>query len=386
MFEKLKNSRWFPANSAMVQLILTNLRELTRDKATFFFVMAFPSLLMLMFVALSQPDTGKVYTVGLVMPDNAGAEVGALVANLEKNPSLKLVRATETVQRDNLQKGTLNVVLVLPSQLSNHSDVHLLSNSDGSITSAALRSTIEGLTRPDTGPAITEEAVGKQQAYGSILYLLPGLLIMSFVSLSIFGLALPILILRQNGTLRLLGLTPLSPLTFVTAQILARLVLALGQLVIMLTFSYLLLNGFPLANLPGIVLSTVLGIVMMFALGYVLSEVIPSPEAAGGPIGGLVAPILLLTGILLPFSSLPDFILTIARFIPLTYLGDALRQQILGEKPIASLWVDDLVLFGTAAFLVVLAVRLFHWGQPDASTKKPKVTSKFWHKLMPIKF
>ena len=261
---------------SLKQLILANLRELIRDKMTFFFVLIFPFLFIFLFVFISMAN-GKV-----------------------------------------------------------------------------------------------PQGVGGSQVYDPLRYSLPGILVMAFTSLGMFGLATPLIMLRQRGTLRLLGLTPLSPLDFVLAQLVVRLILALVQLIVILIVSYILVGNIPFQNLPGIFLSAFLCIVMLFALAYVLGEIIPSPEVAGGLMGGMMAPALMLTGILLPFSIMPDIVLTVARFIPLTYLGDALRQQIIGGTPIASLAVDDLVLFGTAVALIALAVRLFRWGQPDTHSIAPK--------------
>lgn len=256
---------------ALKQLMLTNLRELIRDKMTFFFVLIFPFVLLFIFFILSLSNSG---------------------------------------------------------------------------------------------------AAAQAQGFDPLRYLLPGILVMSFTSLGVFGLATPLITLRQRGTLRLLGMTPLSPLTFVIAQVAARFLLAFVQLVAILILSFFILGNVAVGHLPGIFLSALLGILMLFALGYVLGEVIPSPEAAGGLIGGLLAPILMLTGVLLPFSILPDFVLKIARFIPLTYLGDALRQQFIGGPAIAPLPIDNLVLFGSTVALFLLAVRLFHWAQPDATSRR----------------
>jgi ABC-2 type transport system permease protein len=202
---------------------------------------------------------------------------------------------------------------------------------------------------------------------------LPGILVMAFSSLGLFGLATPLILHRRNGILRQLGLTPLSPIVYVVAQIGARLLLALVQLIFILVLGYLIVGGITLSQLPGLFLSALLGIVMLFALSYVLGEIIPSPEAAGGLAGGLLAPVLMVTGILIPFSVMPSVVLQVARYIPITYLGDALRVQMLGQASIASVAQDNLVMLGTSVVLIVLATLLFRWQQPESTSRRLRV-------------
>ena len=365
----LQPVRW---RSSLRQLVLANLRELIRDPMNFFFVLVFPFMFILLFLfisLLSKKDT--TLQLGLVVPDHPSVQVQALVNGLEHTPNVRVVRNTQAWHLNQLRSGQEQVVLILPSALSDQSTLRILSTSAGAAQSATLRSIIMEETRPSNGPVVTMQLIGSQQSFDPLHYSLPGVLVMAFMTLGLFGTATPLITMRQRGTLRLLGLTPLSPLMFAAAQIIARFLLAAAQLVVVLVLTYFLMGKFPLTNLPGILLSALLGILMTLALGYVLGEIIPSAEAAGGIIGGLMAPILMLTGIMLPFSIMPTIILTIARFIPFSYLGDALRQQMTGsDMPLAAITTDNLVMLGVTIVLIALAVSLFHWGQPEARERR----------------
>ena len=58
---------------------------------------------------------------------------------------------------------------------------------------------------------------------------------------------------------------------------------------------------------------------------------------------------------------MPQFLQSIARLIPLTYLADALRQVMVGGTPFASLWVCALVLLGWLVVCFAIASRKFRW-------------------------
>jgi len=68
-----------------------------------------------------------------------------------------------------------------------------------------------------------------------------------------------------------------------------------------------------------------------------------------------------LSGIFFPFDFLPDFLRTIARLMPLTYLGDALRQTMVNSTQVAPLAVDAAVLAGWLVVCLAIAARSFRW-------------------------
>jgi len=68
-----------------------------------------------------------------------------------------------------------------------------------------------------------------------------------------------------------------------------------------------------------------------------------------------------LSGTLFPLDALPQFLRPVANAMPLTYLGDALKQTMLGAPALLPLWVDFAVLGGCLVVLAVLAVRFFRW-------------------------
>ena len=57
-------------------------------------------------------------------------------------------------------------------------------------------------------------------------------------------------------------------------------------------------------------------------------------------------PLMFLSGIFFPLAFMPEWLRRWRRCMPLTYLGDALRQTMVGGTPFAPLGVDALVLAG----------------------------------------
>ena len=104
-----------------------------------------------------------------------------------------------------------------------------------------------------------------------------------------------------------------------------------------------------------------LGSLTFIALGYVIGSFASTEDAANGMTSIVQFPLMFLSGTFFPIDAMPDALKTVARALPLTYLGDGLRQAMVDGTPFSPLWV-------CVAFLVVwlvvcfgIAARFFKW-------------------------
>jgi ABC-2 type transport system permease protein len=68
-----------------------------------------------------------------------------------------------------------------------------------------------------------------------------------------------------------------------------------------------------------------------------------------------------LSGIFFPLAILPEWLRGVAILMPLTYLGDALRQVMVGGIPFAPLPVDVAVLAIWMLACTYISGRFFRW-------------------------
>ncbi|WLR54580.1 ABC transporter permease [Mesobacillus subterraneus] len=192
-------------------------------------------------------------------------------------------------------------------------------------------------------------------------FMFPGLLIFALMSIGLLGTSTPIVEMRQKGILRMFELSPLSKTTFILAQISIRYLLSVIQITLFMILG--LLFGFiSLNNLVPIILLSLLGVGLMLTLGFFFGSVFKSSEVTSGVLAGVSAPLLMLSGVLLPFTLLPDIIEKIAMFIPFTYLGDAMRQIFFPDLPGEySLMTDILVIIGFTVVVYFISVKTFKW-------------------------
>ena len=140
-----------------------------------------------------------------------------------------------------------------------------------------------------------------------------------------------------------------------------RLIIAVVQTVIIVGVGAKFFDVKVSGNWLTIGLLVVLGSLSFIALGYVIASFASTEESANGMTSVVQFPLMFLSGTFFPIESMPDALRTVARALPLTYLGDALRQVMVGGTAFSPLWlcVAFLVVWLVVCFAV--AARFFRW-------------------------
>jgi ABC-2 type transport system permease protein len=213
------------------------------------------------------------------------------------------------------------------------------------------------LAMPDvTGPG--------GQRIDALAFGLPGVLIMALLTLALFGTATPITILRDQGVLRALALTPVRRLVIAMSVVPSRLVVAVAQIALVLAVTALT-GALALTDLPLLVLTLTLCAASMFSIGMFIGGVVRS-VMGGSAVSALVLPIvLMLSGVLLPLSILPGVAQRAAEILPFTYMGDLLRHCLVGTALAYPVWRGLAYLAATTVVMVVLTSRTFRFDEGE---------------------
>src|SRR5262249_1286742 len=159
---------------------------------------------------------------------------------------------------------------------------------------------------------------------------------------------------------RRLGATPLPRWQLLVSQVLLRVCIGLAQTLVILGIGAAVF-GVHLGN-PLMVLGFVLlGAFTFISMGYLIAAVSKTVETASGIASALNFPMMFLSGIFFSIAAIPAFLTPIVRALPLTYLGDAIRQVMIGSTPEFPILVDIAVLAGWTVVCSLLAARLFKW-------------------------
>ena len=170
--------------------------------------------------------------------------------------------------------------------------------------------------------------------------LLAGLVGYGCANTAFAGLAIQLVIRRENGILKRLRSTPLPPATYVVALLVSTLfVFALQTVALFLLGRALYGTPFPSA-VGSFVATVVIGAAAFAALGTATASVIRSAEGSSAVVNFILLPMAFLTGSFGPTHRYPAFLRAIGDVLPLKYFIEIvnavyLRSDALWTKPAA---------------------------------------------------
>ena len=365
---------------ALLSLTVANMKSFVRDRAALFWTIAFPVIFVVLFGTLFGGGGTADYRVGWVDQDRTLAS-----AQLEQAfAKLGVLTLTTTDQASGLasaRNGQLDAVIVVPAgygaataaagsaaapraplaltlytDLSHPTDAQTLEQIVSGVTTG-VNQALSG--RPPLLSVQTRPIQGSAVPTGATYYV-PSILAMAIMQLGVFA-AIPLVQQREKLILKRIGATPLPRWTLVGSNVLLRLVIAAGQTVIILGIGIV---GFKVqvtgswVLIAGIV---ALGALMFTSLGYVIASFTRTEEAANGVTQVVQVLMMFLSGIFFPIDLMPDWMKTVATLLPLTYLGDALRQTMVGGSPFVPLTVGLAILAGWLTVCLGISARYFRW-------------------------
>jgi ABC-2 type transport system permease protein len=191
--------------------------------------------------------------------------------------------------------------------------------------------------------------------------LLAGLIGYGCANTAFAGLAIQLVLRRENAILKRLRATPLPASTYVAALLASTLIVFALQTTALFVLGRIL-YGTPLPEAIGsLVLAVVLGAAVFAALGVATASLIRSGEGSSAVVNFILLPMAFLTGSFGPTRHYPSFLRAIGDVLPLKYFVDLinavyLRGHALWTKPGAIG-----VLAAWAAAGLVVAVFRFRW-------------------------
>ena len=189
-------------------------------------------------------------------------------------------------------------------------------------------------------------------------FLLPGVVALAVMSTAMVSLGIATGFERSYLVLKRLGATPLRRGELVTAKMLSVFVIELLQLVILVPLGLLLGWQGTDTNMLFVVPAVLLGTSAFTGIGLTLAGSLRG-EINLAAQNGLYLVLLLLGGMVIPMSSLPGPLRSVAELLPSSALADVLRDSLtgVGSRVVLS-WA---VLSVWAVIAPAVAARRFRW-------------------------
>ena len=177
---------------------------------------------------------------------------------------------------------------------------------------------------------------------------------------AVLSLVSIIAIYREGGILKRLRATPLRPATILTAHVLVKLILTA------VTLTLTILAGKRYYPIGADVHLLAFGVALLIAtwsilsVGFLIASIVPTARFAQ-PIGAaLLYPMLGLSGLFVPLSVMPAWMVSVSKVLPLTYAVSLLRGTWSGDS--FALHLGDIGAL-VIVFVVCVAIssRVFRW-------------------------
>jgi ABC-2 type transport system permease protein len=361
----------------LLGLTVANVKSLARDRAALFWTIFFPIMFVFLFGWIFGGSGGSKISVGFVDQDGTQAS-GGLRQALAGVTLLSLHDGTLDAEKAAMQHGDVSAVIVVPKGLQD-AFVQARTGSAASIAVQVYGDPSQNQTTQVVQAAVAQVANGfnlaalggsailtvsqlslQSTSISSVAYLVPSILAMALMQLGIFA-AIPLVQQREKGILKRIGATPLARWKLVGSNVLLRLMVAIVDAVLIVGIGFAVFNVQVVGNLLEVGAIVLLGSASFLAIGFALASFLKTEEQATGVVQIVQLPMMFLSGIFFSFDFLPGFLQTVARFLPLTYLGDALRQVMVNGTQVAPLGADVAILAGWLVVCLGIAARSFRW-------------------------
>lgn len=180
------------------------------------------------------------------------------------------------------------------------------------------------------------------------------------------GLAIQLVVRRENGILKRLRSTPLPARTYIAAVLASTLIVFTLQVIALFVLGRVLHHTpFPRA-FGSLVLAIVIGAVVFAAIGVATASLIRSAEGSSAVVNFILLPSAFLTGAFGPTEHYPRFLRAIGDVLPLKYFVDIVNAVYLHKHAIWTKGAAIGVLVAWGATALVVAAFKFRWEPREA--------------------
>jgi ABC-2 type transport system permease protein len=208
--------------------------------------------------------------------------------------------------------------------------------------------------------------------YGGRIYgvpaaqaLLSGLIGYGCANTAFAGLAITLVVRREQAILKRLRATPLPASTYIAALLVSTLIVFALQTVALFGLGRAF-YGTPFPTAVGsLILAVIVGSIVFAALGVATASLIRSAEGSSAVVNFILLPMAFLTGAFGPTRHFPPFLRAIGDVLPLKYFIDMVNAIYLRGHEIWTRPLDLAVLAAWGLGGLIVAVLKFRWEPRD---------------------
>jgi len=324
-------------------LVYARTMEFVRDRGTFFWNLLFPVVLVVGFSFAFSGNDETMFKIGII---GNSTELEGSFLELD---ALELIEYEEGIQPvlEKLRRHQIDMIIDFDDQ------AYYLNRESSS--TELLRS----LGSADLSDLTEKEISGEAIRY--VDWLVPGIIGMNMLFSCMFGVGFVIVRYRKNGVLKRMKATPVSPFTFITAQMVSRFFIVLVTSVLVFTGTNLFLKFVVNGSYLLLIILTMLAILCMISLGLIFAARLKSEELASGLMNLITFPMMIFSGVFFSLEGTPQFMQMFSKFFPLTHFIEGARAVMIDGAGLVQILPNIAVLGGMTIIFLVISSFFFRW-------------------------
>ena len=335
-------------------LIIKEFLQIRRNPFLPRFILVFPIVIMLVIPWITTLD---VHDIRVTVIDSDGSQLSRrIVSDMQASGYITLEGYVQAYDEAlaKLEQGATDVIMEIPGDFEKHG----VNGMPGKISvSANAVNAIKGMlgmqyVTQSIGSALNNAAeedgavpVGEltvvQNRYNPTMnyryYMIPAIMIMLLVILCGFLPALSLVSEKENGTLEQINVTPVSRLTFTLSKLIPYWIIGILVLTIAMTIARLVYGLAPEGSLITIYTGALLFILSISGLGITIANRSDRMQQTMFVMFFFVMVFILMSGLLTPISSMPQWAQNLTLLFPPRYFIDIMRSVYLRGTSFAEL-------------------------------------------------
>jgi len=269
----------------------------------------------------------------MVIPENYGMMLGMAIANENASiaPNITLMLDQSETQRN-------SIIMSVISQFMGQSNLMIAGG--------------QNFMRFNTSSIIREK-------FDYIDFFVPGVIALTVMTNSVFGVIESNTKFRKNGILRKLLTTPFTRGEWIMAKMLFMLFMSFVSTFVILIVGIVVWGLNVHFNVYMFILITSASFAFA-GMGMVVTRFVKDEETAPAAANVITFPMMFLAGIFFPLEMMPHFLQIVTKFMPLYYVGEGLRDaMILGDA--SGALTNTIVIFAFAVVVFAIGVAVTNW-------------------------
>jgi ABC-2 type transport system permease protein len=347
--------------------------HILRDKRTMMILFLMPIIQILLFGFAITNEVRNVKISVLDYVQNSTTEKITQEINASKYFILSKINSEKDIT-PSFKSGKADIIVLFsPSKSVTGFDLQLITDATEPnqavsasyyilkiISSAAIFATTTSTSTQPSMQIISETKMLYNPKMASSYNFVPGIMGMILMLICAMMTSVAIVREKETGTMEQLLVSPINPLSIIFAKLVPYFTLSVINVVTIMAISILII-GIPMpANPIWLILMSLLFIVVCLSLGVAVSSIASTQVAAILISGmGLMMPAMILSGMVFPIESMPEFLQWFSCAMPARWFIAAARKLMIQGVSGLYVWKEFVILIGMSVVLIFASLKRF---------------------------